>query len=256
MTDAPGAEPRLPAPRRYGDREVARILERATELQRAEPSVADPSGLTLAELTEIAREAGIEPSILRRAAAELDVRTEEGSWKSRLAGAPWTLRLEREVAGELPPDRFDAVIPLIQQGTHGQGTASAVGRTLTWSSQADNNSTQQQVLVSSADGRTLIRWEERFTGAAIGLFAGLVGGGGVGIGIGAGTGIAAAAGSAALGLAIPVAVIGGSYAAARAIFRAIVRRRERTARAVMADIARYVEAVNEPVGTGTPGPSH
>ena len=242
------------APRRYGDREVARILERATELQRAEPGVGDPEGLTLAELTEIAREAGIDPAILRRAAAEVAIRRGPATWQTRLAGAPWVIRLEQELPGELAPERFDAIVPLIQQATDGQGTASAVGRTLTWSSQADNNSTQQQVLITSADGRTLIRWEERFTGAAIGLFAGLVGGGGVGIGLGAGTGIAASVGSALLGVAIPVVVIGGTYAAARGIFSTMVRRRERAASAVIAEIARYVEGATDTAGAGAIGP--
>ena len=70
MSEPEGSRTGLPDARRYSDREVARILERATELQRAEPSATNPEGLTLAELTEIAREAGIEPALLRRASAE------------------------------------------------------------------------------------------------------------------------------------------------------------------------------------------
>lgn len=238
---APG-DPRgeLPAPRRYGDREVARILERATELQRAEPSAANPEGLTLAELTEIAREAGIEPEMLRRAASELAERTPARTLVARLAGAPVSIRVERVVEGELPPERFDAIIPRIQQATDGQGTASAVGRTLTWSSQNTENTSSQQVLISSGDGRTLIRWEERFGGLAGALFGGIVGGGGVGLGVGAGAALAGMLGSAALGVGIAALAVVGSYGLTRGIFRRIVRGREAAALEVVDEIAAFV----------------
>lgn len=237
----PGAH--LPIPRRYGDREVAEILKRATELQRAEPSSADPEGLTLTELTEIAREAGIDPTLLHRAATEVELGDVGPSVWRRLAGAPVTVRIEHAVEGEIPVDRLDAIVPIIQQATEGQGTASAVGRTLTWSSHTADNTTSQQILVTSADGRTLIRWEERFGRLAGALFGGIFGGVGVGLGAGAGAAVAGAAGPAALAVAIPLVCVGGSYALARGIFSDIVRRRERRARAVIAEIAAYVERV-------------
>lgn len=231
-----------PGPRRYGDRDVARILKRATELQRAEPTAADPEGLTLGELAEIAREAGIDPDILRRAAAELDTRGAGATFFDRLAGGPLTLRIERTVDGELPGDRLEAIVPLIQEATEGQGTASAVGRTLTWSSHSGDNTSSQQVLVASRDGRTLIRWEEKFTGLAGGLFGGLVAGGGVGLGVGAGA-LFGSLGSAALGFGIPTLVVGGSYALARSIFARIVRRRREAAHRVVEAVAAQVEAL-------------
>jgi hypothetical protein len=232
---------RLPAPRRYGDREVARILKRATELQRAEPSAANPEGLTLAELAEIAREAGIDPALLRRAATEVDLGGGRATVWRRLAGAPVALRLEHSVEGEIPTERFDALIPIIQQATEGQGTASAVGRTLTWSSQTADNMTSQQILVTSADGRTLVRWEERFGGLAGALFGGILGGGGVGLGAGGAAAIAGSAGPVALAIAIPLVLVGGSYALSRGIFTHVVKRREANARQVIAEIASYVE---------------
>lgn len=232
------SDERLPV-RRYGDREVARILKRATELQRAEPSAADPAGLTLTELAEIAREAGIDPGLLRRAAAEVESRTPAHTVAERLAGAPMSISIERIVAGELSPDRFDAIIPLIQRATDGQGTASAVGKTLTWSSRTDNNTAAQQVLVASRNGETLIRVEERFSALAAGLFGGVVGGVGVGVGVGAGGALAGILGSAVLGFTLPVAVIGASYAGARAIYSRKVRRRESAATRLVEEIAAY-----------------
>ncbi|MDH3297786.1 MAG: hypothetical protein OEM23_02535 [Gemmatimonadota bacterium] len=231
--------PERPPVRRYGDSEVASILKRATELQRAEPSAADPEGLTLAELAEIAREAGIDPDLLRRAAAEIESRTPESTLVEKLAGAPMKISVERTVPGELAPDRFDGIIPLIQVATDGQGTASAVGKTLTWSSRTDTNSAGQQVLVASRDGETLIRVEETYTGLASAMFGGIVGGVGVGAGVGAGGALAGILGSAVLGITLPLAVLGGSYAGARAIYSRTVRRREAAAVRLVDEIAAY-----------------
>ena len=239
MSEVPDG--RLPA-RRYGDKDVARILKRATELQRAEPGATDPGGLTLTELSEIAAEAGIDPRFLQRAAAEVSTRTEASSLAEKLAGAPMSVHIERSVLGELRPDQLDGIIPLIQQATEGQGTASAVGKTLTWSSRTDNNSSAQQVLVASRDGRTLIRVEERFGSVAGGLFGGIVGGVGLGGGLGFGGAIAGIIQSLALGIVLPVSVIGGSYVAARAIYRRVVRSHEAAAMMLIDAIVEYVVA--------------
>jgi hypothetical protein len=225
--------------RRYGDDDVSRILKRATELQRAEPTAADPEGLTLSELTEIAREAGIDPDLLRRAASEIESRTPTRSLAERLAGAPMSIVIERTVPGELPPERFDAIIPLIQRATEGQGTASAVGKTLTWSSRTDANTAAQQVLVAARDGQTLIRVEDRFSSLAGGLFGGVVGGVGIGAGLGAGGALAGILGSVALAIALPISVIGASYAGARAYYVRTVRRREAAAARLVDEIATY-----------------
>ena len=60
-------------PRLYDEKEVGRLIKRATELQREEPMRAAVSGgLSLDELADIAAEAGIDPRYLRRAALEMD----------------------------------------------------------------------------------------------------------------------------------------------------------------------------------------
>ena len=62
----------LPLPRVYGEKEIGQILKRATDLQHEEPSAPSAAGVTLAELEDIAAEAGIDPVYLRRAAMEVD----------------------------------------------------------------------------------------------------------------------------------------------------------------------------------------
>jgi len=94
-----------------------------------------------------------------------------------------------------------------------------------------------------------IAWE-RFGRLAGALFGGVLGGVGVGLGARAGAAVAVAAGPAALVVAIPLVCVGGSYAFARGISSHIVRRRETRARAVIAEIAAYVERVRAVTESG------
>lgn len=210
-------------PRRYSEKEAGRILRTAAEMQRAEPSAADPSGFSLAELEEVAREAGIDPAVVRRAASQLDV-SRSASLGSALAGGPLSIRLETELPGEYPAERFDALVPLIQNASPWQGQAGVVGKSLTWSARADSNTSSLQVLVVSADGRTLIRAEERLGGFVGALFGGVVAGGGVGAGVGIGAGVGAAIGSPLFIFGFPLLIIGGTYYAARAFYAAHVKK--------------------------------
>lgn len=227
-----------PPPRRYTEKEVGLILKRATELQRAEPSARDPSGLTLRELEEIAVEAGIDARMLQRAARDIESHA-PSNIGDRLAGAPTRIQLERVVPGEYPADKLGELVPVIQVATAGQGQASAVGKTLTWSSRTDGNTTAQQVLVAANQGETLIRIEERYSGLAGGLFGGIMGGVG-GIGLGAGGALGGSLGSVALGIGFPILFIGGSYWLARTIFAAQVNKRRRAAESMMDELAERV----------------
>ena len=226
--------------RRYSEKEVGLILRRATEFQRSEPSVSDPTGLTLAELEDVASEVGIDPTYLRRAAAELEAGAGSGPWE-RLLGAPIAFVLERTIPGELPESRFEELVPLMHAATVGQGNASAVGKTLTWSSRSDTNTSSQQVLVTCRDGETLIRIEERLAGFAGGLFGGLMGGGGVGVGIGVGGALAGTLIPVAFAIAFPVVIIGASYGAARGFFASHVRKRRARMQDLLDQLAERVE---------------
>jgi hypothetical protein len=83
-------------------------------------------------------------------------------------------------------------------------------------------------VVSSRNGRTEIRAEERLHQFASGLFAGTVAGGGLGVGLGVGLPVGIEVlGSVLFSVAFPLGIIGLSYLAARGIYRQIVQRRAR-----------------------------
>lgn len=215
-------------PRRYVDAEVSRILKRAADLQQAEGAMAPSAGgLTLRELEEIAREVGIDPQYLQRAAAELDTGMAGRSNWTWFTGRPATLTLERTIAGEIPDVAFEALVTQIQRSAGAPGQPSLMGRTLIWHSETANAARSLQVVVTSREGETRIRIEERLHGLAGALFGSLMGGvgGGVGFGVGVGVGIGALS-SAVFAIAFPVGTIASMYVAARGIFSRVVGRRQ------------------------------
>jgi hypothetical protein len=245
-----------PGSRRYTEKEVGLILRRATEMQAVEPTALDPAGLTLGELEEIATEAGIDPVLLRRAAHELRL-IEPTTLGARLAGAPLAIQIERIIEGELPRERLEELVPVIQAATAGQGTASAVGRTLTWNSRTESNISPRQVLISAHDGVTVIRIEESFSGLSASLFGGIIGGVGGGVGFGLGGALSAILGLGTVLVAIPLTAIAGSYALARGIYSAQVRRREAAAHTLLDRLAEHVEAAigESRAALPSPGPA-
>jgi hypothetical protein len=231
----------LPESRRYTEEEVGLILRRATEMQQAEPERTDPAGLTLAELQDIAAEAGIDPEKLRQAASELQTFRPE-TVGNRLAGAPMATEIERVVEGELPRERLEELVPTIQTATAGQGTASEVGRSLTWTSRTGSSVIERQVFVTARDGHTIVRVQESFGGLAASLFGGIMGGVGGGVGFGLGGALSATLGLGAGLIALPIATLAGSYLLARAIYTSQVRGREVVVRALVDSLAEQVEA--------------
>ena len=163
-------------PRRYTEDQVSEILKHATDLQAEEstPGRGSAEGMTLAEIQEIAAEVGIDPRHLQTAAARLD-RPEPSGLGVALAGGPLLVSVERVVPGEMSEDDFARIVPDIQQASTGHGNATMVGSTLTYSAETGQKQRTLQVVVSSQDGQTLIRAEERLHGLAAALFGGIVG---------------------------------------------------------------------------------
>lgn len=224
--------------RRFNDEEVALIIKRAAELQQTEQVAAEPStALTLTDVEEIAKEAGIDPALVRRAAHSLDQHVEKAR-PSPWVGAPTRLVYERVIDAEIPVDAYEVLVNEIRRTFGDNGIPSVLGRTLAWTStsiQGRHNRRGRKIDVSvvSRGGVTTVRVEEELGNLAGALFGGLVGGGGggtTGISIGIGMG---AFHSAPLAFALWVAVAGGFYTLARAIYGNIVGKRERELNALV-----------------------
>lgn len=188
-------DPNLPASRRFNEKEVAQIIKRASELQQEEAPTDSANGMSLTELEQVAREAGLDPALVRRAATDLDTRITDQS-PSRFIGAPTRLTLERTIPGEIPTDEYETLVLEMNRVLGLVGSASTHGRTLQRTAQGVDrrrvSSRMVQITITPRHGRTTIRIEEPLGTLAGGLFGGLMGGLGggltgpaVGIGLGA-----------------------------------------------------------------------
>ena len=213
--------------RRFDDQEVSRILERAAELQHREPlAPPETSGMTLAELEQVATEAGIDPQHVRNAAAALERdAVTPGLSGAGLLGAPLRLELERTVDREVAPGAYEELAETIRNTLSTPGHVSTLGKSFEWHSA--NPQRGLRVTITPRAGRTVIRIEERFGNLFGGLMGGIVGGvggGGGGAAIGVIGGVFHQIG---LALAAASVLVVGSFLLARTIFRGVVHRRAR-----------------------------
>ncbi len=239
MPDSPPPPARL-----FDEDEVTRILKRATELHRDEPlAPSGGGGMSLEELEDIAREAGIDPRHLRRAAMEVGAGGDDEPGWTRFFGARPTLVLETEVPGEIDPDDFERVVGAIQRSASEHGQPGVLGRTLTWTAETSGKSRTLQITVSAQDGVTRVRLEERLHQLAGGIFGGGMAGVGGGVGFGVGLPVALEVfGSAAMAVAAPLGVLGLTWLGAREVFRQVVKRRRRAVARVMDAVLLEVRA--------------
>lgn len=231
--------------RRYNEKEVADIIKRASELQQLESTAESTAGMSLTELEQVAREAGLDPALVRRAATDLDTRVSDRK-PSAFLGAPTNLVLERTIDGEASPDEYETLVLEMQRELEGVGQASMLGRSLVWTMQGVNRGRATtrtvQVTVTPRNGRTTIRIEEPLGQLAGGLFGGLMGGlggGSSGIAMGIGMGVFH---SAAVATGLIGGMVAGSYLLARTIFGRMARSRGERMQRLMSRLAEHVAA--------------
>ncbi len=231
--------------RKFNDEEVALIIKRAAELQQTEQTETDSGPrLTLHDVEQIAKEAGIDPLLIRRAAQGIDHHTESVR-PSPWLGAPTRIVLERVVDGEIGPDHYESLVNEMRRTFGDNGVPSVLGRTLAWTPAAaggrrESRTRNVDVSIISRGGVTTIRVEEELRNIATALFTGLTMGGGLGS-TGVTVGIAMATiGSAAIAGLLWVGVAGGFYALSRAIFSNIANKREAQLRALLSRLADQV----------------
>jgi len=202
---------------------VDEVLAHATELERVDRL--ERAGLTDDELAVLARESGLDVSVLRRAAQ--DVAARRTAKRSAFFGEATRRTFERVVDGELPSAQHEQLAAEILDAARGlssmSGQLNAVGRALTWSGMTSGGLVTTSVM--PRDGKTLIRVEVNAAQLAGSLFGGLMGGIGGGLGANVGWILPALLHVPVVaGVAGALAVTAGAWALARSIFAARVRR--------------------------------
>lgn len=241
------------AERTYHEHEIAALLERASERQALAARRTQRPGLTLAELEQIAAEAGIDPAHLHAAAAELD---DPGRpLVGRRSGTTAThIYTERWVPGELTSEawedvvaelrhRFDsALVGSLGMGDYGLSTTEQVGRTVEWK-HTSLSGIETRVLVQPREGQLRIRLNQRVGVASTAVEAGLYGGVLTFLG---GAVAAGAVDSLALGMALVGLLFVLSYLGVFAADRAW-RRKKHHELEELADVVAGMVAQPEPV---------
>lgn len=218
--------------RRFSEEEFTEVLKKATELQSralvrvdgAEPS--DTAGMSLEDMQAIAREVGIEPSMVARAASLLE----------QDRSAPLTADryvLSDSMPGELTDDDKARLLHAIRDTVAQHGSADLTPTGIEWSTPR-GEPTQLNVSVYNLDGRNEVRVAVDRNAAAIltHLFP-TIGGLLAGVAVGA---------SLEPGLVGGAAVLAGGAGAGFAFARALWHRSSRTVRARAARIVERVTA--------------
>jgi hypothetical protein len=209
--------------RTYGEDEVAAILKRAARIDHDQGST--QGALSLREIEAIARDAGIDPSLVRQVAREIDEERERGLGGA-LAGAPVRATIERVVDGEIGAEDHERLAQEIRgvlssAGVGNRwglpGSISSIGRTLTVAGFTGTSSIE--MTIAPRDGKTFIRLTSDRGQLAGGLFGGIVGGVGGGVGSNVGWMLPALLHLPwFVGVAGAGAVVFGAYWLARSIF--------------------------------------
>ncbi len=234
--------------RKYSDEQSAAILARTAELSAQ--SSAHSSGLTLDELERVAADAGLDPALVRKAAADVARGTEPArapSWTTRWFG-PTELKYEAEIQGEIDDDARQAILEAIHRALPAAGQVSTVGKLMTFTIADPTNGRALRVTVASDRGSTRIMVHERLGALMGGIYGGL--GGGVGgslvpmAGIGAGLALAPIAGPAlavAAGVATGFVALSAMFGGTRAVYLTAAGRRRRQAERAFEDVRAIVE---------------
>lgn len=159
--------------RLYSDKEISAVLKRAAELQRTQGPT-DTSGLSLAELEQIAAEVGIDPDFVKTAAFELEEGGPDETF--HLLGAPTSIDLERIVEGEMTEAKWDEAVVEIRRVFGAAGETGQVGRIREWIRRDETGSYERvHVTVSPLGKQTRIRVFYSMTDWAWAFHGGLMG---------------------------------------------------------------------------------
>lgn len=158
--------------RTYSEKEMAALFERAAELQ-AEHTRRSPHGpgLTLTELEHIAQESGMDPMLIRQAAAEMDGRFASSRLETRsqtsthviverVVPAPLTMDAVEDVVMELK-HRYDSDLgKMMGTPDYGKGSLEQIGRSFEWR-HTSVSGIETRVLLRPRGNKTQLRISKR-----------------------------------------------------------------------------------------------
>ena len=139
--------------RRYTEEEFALILRRASEISTAADT--SPGGLSLPEMQQIAKEAGIDPAAVAKAAHSLPEPSRQTL--AIIFGGPMKYRLERTVLGKASEEDLGRILQAIRRTAEHQGRTKHILGSVEWrTSDQEAGTSKVFVNVTSHDEGTTI----------------------------------------------------------------------------------------------------
>lgn len=149
------------ADRRYDEKEVGAILQKAAEIQAGLTPEGASEGLTLTDLQKVAAEVGIDPAVVERAAR--DVRT--GPPERLARGGANTVLLDRTVEGVVTEEVWDEMVTRLRRHVGKPGRINAHGHTYEWWGGWDTGGLM--LTTTTRQGKTRIKLMGETTGGAV-----------------------------------------------------------------------------------------
>ena len=119
--------------RRYREDEVRRIFGLATRQGGNEPvPVADPQGITLADMQSIGREVGLEPDAVARAAAALDAKGSAAP-RGKSLGMPIEVGHTVQLSRALTDTEWEQLVAELRSTFRARGKVATLGTSREWS---------------------------------------------------------------------------------------------------------------------------
>lgn len=199
-------------------------------------------GLSLADMKEIAAEAGLDPALVEKAARHVEPRY-TATGLERVVGAPVKIRMGAEFDTPLTLERADRLLALVRAAAEQQGEGSANGSGLTWHSVGEG--TQMLVTIHEADGRTELRVVADRTGAlAIVSTFGILGSLGASVAVLLAGELSGIQLHPLIGVGVMAGAAGGVLATARAVWKATSAQVTARVSSLMDTIGKSIEALD------------
>ncbi len=230
----------MPRDRVYTDDEIRALLRRATEIGGPSGN-ADEPGLSLREIEQVARESGIDPEAVRRAAKELALEDQRSTQDKRypFLGASPVIDRERIVPGNMAHVDWDEAVGICRRAFGGDGKSLYAGNTREWVLN-ELGSERARVVISPRDDGTSIRVIRDIADLAWASHGGIAGGM-----IGVSVILVFAVGlSLPVSLAASAVSIGVLYMIARSLFRYLAWRQDEHAKDLLDELESLIPVPN------------
>ncbi len=143
----------------FDEKQTAAILKRASELQGGS-STPREVGLTLGELREVAREAGIDPRWIDQAVADLSGGGPSAP-RDTIWGGPLKVSEHRFLPGPVDEETWEDMVAAVRRSFGEVGTVQSWGRSMEWTTGGKGTMQANVTVTKRAEGTSLsVYWNE------------------------------------------------------------------------------------------------